>query len=48
MFLNWSTSDDVLEAIKPNNVQMIDLRFTDLPAPGSIFPSRQAQSMPKQ
>jgi glutamine synthetase len=37
MFLNCSTSDDVLEAIKPNNVQMIDLRFTDLPGTWQHF-----------
>jgi glutamine synthetase len=37
MFLNCSTSDDVLEAIKANNVQMIDLRFTDLPGTWQHF-----------
>src|SRR6476660_4244119 len=37
MFLNCSTSDDVLKAIKANNVQMIDLRFTDLPCTWQHF-----------
>ena len=37
MFLNCSTSDDVLKAIKANNVQMIDLRFTDLPGTWQHF-----------
>ncbi len=31
MFLNCTTADDVLKAIKDKNVQMIDVRFTDLP-----------------
>jgi glutamine synthetase len=31
MDLNCATSDDVLESIKDEDVQMIDLRFTDLP-----------------
>src|SRR5215471_18780536 len=31
MALNCATADDVLKAIKDKNVQMIDLRFTDLP-----------------
>lgn len=37
MFLNCSTSDDVLKAIKAKNVQMIDLRFTDLPGTWQHF-----------
>src|ERR671925_539193 len=31
MFLNCATSDDVLKSIKDKKVQMIDLRFADLP-----------------
>src|SRR5215471_12062266 len=31
MALNCATADDVLKAIKDQKVQMIDLRFTDLP-----------------
>jgi len=31
MHLNCTTADDVLKSIKDKNVQMIDLRFTDLP-----------------
>ena len=31
MSLNCADAKDVLKAIKDNNVQMIDLRFTDLP-----------------
>src|SRR5262245_23415461 len=31
MFLNCETAEDVLRSIKDLNVQMIDLRFTDLP-----------------
>src|ERR1700687_2352839 len=31
MFLNCTKAEDVLKAIKDKNVQMIDLRFTDLP-----------------
>ena len=31
MFLNCATAEDVLRSIKDLNVQMIDLRFTDLP-----------------
>lgn len=37
MFLNCSTVDDVLKAIKAENVQMIDLRFTDLPGTWQHF-----------
>ncbi|MBO0757242.1 MAG: glutamine synthetase beta-grasp domain-containing protein, partial [Bradyrhizobiaceae bacterium] len=37
MFLNCSTTDDVLKAIKANDVQMIDLRFTDLPGTWQHF-----------
>src|SRR6266542_2498363 len=31
MFLNCATAEDVLKSIKDKDVQMIDLRFTDLP-----------------
>jgi glutamine synthetase len=31
MFLNCATAEDVLKSIKDRNVQMIDVRFTDLP-----------------
>src|SRR5262249_30172812 len=31
MFLSCRTADDVLKSIRDNNVEMIDLRFTDLP-----------------
>jgi glutamine synthetase len=31
MFPNCTTSEDLLKAIKDKKVQMIDLRFTDLP-----------------
>jgi glutamine synthetase len=31
MFLNCATADDVLRSIKDKDVQMIDVRFTDLP-----------------
>ena len=37
MFLSCSTADDVLKAIKTNNVEMIDLRFTDLPGTWQHF-----------
>jgi glutamine synthetase len=37
MFLNCSTADDVLKAIKANEVRMIDLRFTDLPGTWQHF-----------
>src|SRR5215468_11559043 len=37
MFLNCSKADDVLKAIKAHNVQMIDLRFTDLPGTWQHF-----------
>src|SRR5262245_66490092 len=31
MFLNCVTAEDILKAVKDNKVQMIDVRFTDLP-----------------
>src|ERR1700741_4070932 len=31
MFLNCATAEDVLKSVTDKNVQMIDLRFTDLP-----------------
>src|ERR1041384_2234629 len=37
MFLNCSTADDVLKVIKSKNVEMIDLRFTDLPGTWQHF-----------
>jgi glutamine synthetase len=37
MFLNCATIDDVLQANKAQNVQMIDLRFTDLPGTWQHF-----------
>ena len=37
MFLSCSTTDDVLKAIKTKNVEMIDLRFTDLPGTWQHF-----------
>ena len=48
MFLNCGTVDDVLKSIKDEKVQMVDLRFTDLPGCGSIFRSRRAQSMQRR
>jgi hypothetical protein len=43
MVPNCATAEDLLKAIKDEKVQMIDLRFTDLPGSGNIFPSRRAQ-----
>jgi glutamine synthetase len=43
MFLSCSTIDDVLKAIKTKNVEMIDLRFTDLPGTWQHF-SRRPQN----
>ena len=37
MFLNCSTAEDVLRAVKERGVQMIDLRFTDLPGTWQHF-----------
>src|SRR6476660_5496983 len=37
MFLSCSTTDDVLKVIKTKNVEMIDLRFTDLPGTWQHF-----------
>src|SRR5215471_9339576 len=37
MSLNCSTADDVLKAIKAKKIQMIDLRFTDLPGAWQHF-----------
>ena len=37
MFLSCSRTDDVLKAIKTKNVEMIDLRFTDLPGHLAAF-----------
>src|SRR3990170_6247322 len=37
MFLNCSTNEDVLKAIKDKSVRMIDLRFTDLPGTWQHF-----------
>ncbi|MGO4682663.1 type I glutamate--ammonia ligase [Hyphomicrobium sp. 2TAF46] len=37
MFLNCETTADVLESIKDKDVQMIDLRFTDLPGTWQHF-----------
>jgi glutamine synthetase len=37
MFLNCATSADVLKSIKDRDVQMIDLRFTDLPGTWQHF-----------
>src|ERR1700754_2921167 len=37
MFLNCATTDDVLQAIKSQNVRMVDLRFTDLPGTWQHF-----------
>ena len=37
MFLNCETTTDVLESIKDKDVQMIDLRFTDLPGSWQHF-----------
>src|SRR5258708_12966425 len=31
MVPNWATAEDILKTIKDQKVQMIDLRFTDLP-----------------
>jgi glutamine synthetase len=43
MVPNCATTEDVLKAIKDEKVQMIDLRFTDLPGVCSIFPSHRAR-----
>ena len=43
MVPNCATAEDLLKVIKDEKVQMIDLRFTDLPGSGSIFPSRRAR-----
>ena len=37
MFLNCTTAEDILKSIKDKNVQMIDLRFTDLPGTWQHF-----------
>src|SRR5215467_9780818 len=37
MFLKCATADDVLKAIKDKTVEMIDLRFTDLPGVSQHF-----------
>jgi glutamine synthetase len=37
MFLNCGTADDVIKSIKGNDVQMVDLRFTDLPGTWQHF-----------
>jgi glutamine synthetase len=37
MFLNCAKADDVLNAIKDRGVQMVDLRFTDLPGTWQHF-----------
>src|SRR5262249_46844716 len=37
MFLDCAKADDVLRAIKDKNVQMIDVRFTDLPGTWQHF-----------
>jgi glutamine synthetase len=37
MFLNCATAPDVLKAVKDRNVEMIDLRFTDLPGTWQHF-----------
>ena len=37
MFLNCETTTDILESIKDKDVQMIDLRFTDLPGTWQHF-----------
>ena len=38
--LSCATAEDVLKTIKDENVQMIDLRFTDLPDVWRIFLSQ--------
>src|SRR6516165_5383351 len=37
MFLNCTTAEDVLRSIQDKNLQMIDLRFTDLPGTWQHF-----------
>jgi glutamine synthetase len=37
MFLNCRTVEDVLKSIEDKNVQMLDLRFTDLPGTWQHF-----------
>src|ERR1700747_2938690 len=37
MFLNCTTAEDVLRSIKDKSLQMIDLRFTDLPGTWQHF-----------
>ena len=43
MVPNCATAEDLVKTIKDEKIQMVDLRFTDLPGVCSIFPSRQAQ-----
>ena len=43
MSLKCAVAEDVLKAIKDNKVQMIDLRFTDLPGTWQHF-SRRPQN----
>ena len=37
MFLNCGSADDVMKSIRDNDVQMVDLRFTDLPGTWQHF-----------
>ena len=37
--------DDVLSTIKEDKIEMVDLRFTDLPGCGSTFRCRQGRSI---
>jgi glutamine synthetase len=37
MALSCATAEDVLKTVKDQNVQMIDLRFTDLPGVWAAF-----------
>ena len=41
MVPNCTTAEDILKTIKDEKVQMIDLRFTDLPGVWSAVPCRK-------
>ena len=46
MVPNCATTEDLLKTIKDEKVQMIDLRFTDLPALATVFLSRSKSGAP--
>jgi glutamine synthetase len=45
MALNCATADDVLKTIKDEKVQMIDLRFTNLPGVWQHFSERYPRAL---